>query len=78
MFMQLNSSTKSEEIVGYTRTKVKYTLRVDRLETRHNVDMNWFVLRVATDDMLIFMKKEFRPKGAVYRRHQTESYVAGN
>ncbi|XP_026330950.1 uncharacterized protein LOC113238327, partial [Hyposmocoma kahamanoa] len=65
---RLHYSTKSEEIVEYIRHKTKYTLRVERLESRRNVNFNSFVVRIPTEHLSTFMKEEFWPKGVIYRR----------
>ena len=61
-------STKAEEIVEYIRVKSKFTLRVQRLESRHTVNFNSFVVRVPTEHLSTFMNEEFWPKGVVFRR----------
>ncbi|CAH0400814.1 unnamed protein product [Chilo suppressalis] len=40
---RLHYSTKEEEIVEYLRIKTKFSLRVARLESRHNMNFNSFV-----------------------------------
>ncbi|XP_075990184.1 uncharacterized protein LOC142985826 [Anticarsia gemmatalis] len=65
---RLHYSTKVEEIVEYIQTKTKWTLRVQRLESRHNVGFNAFVVRVPTEHLTKFMEPEFWPKGVVFRR----------
>ncbi|XP_047021435.1 uncharacterized protein LOC124631223 [Helicoverpa zea] len=61
-------STKAEEIVEYLCIKTKWTLRVERLEPRHNMNFNSFVVRVPTSDLEKFLKEDLWPKGVVFRR----------
>ncbi|CAH0402151.1 unnamed protein product [Chilo suppressalis] len=65
---RLHYSTKEEEIVEYLRIKTNFSLRVARLESRHNVNFNSFVVRVPTEHQATFMKEDFWPKGVVFRR----------
>ncbi|XP_026327953.1 uncharacterized protein LOC113236162 [Hyposmocoma kahamanoa] len=65
---RLHYSTKSEDIVEYIRLKAQFTLRVERLESRHNVNFNSFVVRVPTAHLSTFMQVEFWPKGVRFRR----------
>ncbi|PZC73779.1 hypothetical protein B5X24_HaOG208790 [Helicoverpa armigera] len=65
---RLHHSTKAEEIVEYLRIKTKWTLRVERLEPRHNMNFNSFVVRVPTSDLEKFLKEDLWPKGVVFRR----------
>ncbi|CAH0402160.1 unnamed protein product [Chilo suppressalis] len=63
---RLHYSTKEEEIVEYLRIKTKFSLRVVRLESRHNVNFNSFVVRVPTEHLATFMKEDLWPKGVVF------------
>ena len=65
---RLHHSTKVEEVVEYVRVKTNWTLRVERLEPRHNTNFKSFVVRVPTHHLEKFLKEEFWPKGVVYRR----------
>uniref|UniRef100_A0A2A4J6F0 Uncharacterized protein n=1 Tax=Heliothis virescens TaxID=7102 RepID=A0A2A4J6F0_HELVI len=65
---RLHHSTKVEEVVEYMRVKTNWTLRVERLEPRHNTNFKSFVVRVPTHHLDKFLKEEFWPKGVVYRR----------
>lgn len=65
---RLHYSTKAEEIVEYVRVKTGIILRVAKLESRHTVNFNSYVLRVPTDKLATFMKEEFWPKGVLFRR----------
>uniref|UniRef100_A0A2A4JRK1 Uncharacterized protein n=1 Tax=Heliothis virescens TaxID=7102 RepID=A0A2A4JRK1_HELVI len=65
---RLHYSTKAEEIVEYIQIKTKLTLRVQKLESRHNADFNAFVVRVPTEHLSKYMDPEFWPKGVVFRR----------
>ncbi|PZC74018.1 hypothetical protein B5X24_HaOG208432 [Helicoverpa armigera] len=65
---RLHHSTKVEEIVEYLRVKTNWTLRVEKLEPRHNTNFNSFVVRVPTQGLEKVLKEDFWPKGVVYRR----------
>ncbi|XP_047023719.1 uncharacterized protein LOC124632796 [Helicoverpa zea] len=64
---RLHHSTKVEEIVEYIRVKTNWTLRVERLEPRHNTNFKSFVVRVPTQHLDMF-QEAFWPKGVVFRR----------
>lgn len=65
---RLHHSTKVEEIVEYMKVKTNWTLRVEKLEPRHNTNFKSFVVRVPTQHLDAILKEEFWPKGVVYRR----------
>lgn len=65
---RLHYSTKAEEIGEYIQIKTKWTVRVERLESRHNVNFNSFVVRVPTEHLSKFISPEFWPKGVIFRR----------
>ncbi|PZC87129.1 hypothetical protein B5X24_HaOG201365 [Helicoverpa armigera] len=65
---RLHHSTKVEEVVEYLRVKTNWTLRVERLEPRHNTNFNSFVVRVPTQGLEKVLKEDFWPKGVMYRR----------
>ncbi|PZC79707.1 hypothetical protein B5X24_HaOG216015 [Helicoverpa armigera] len=64
---RLHHSTKVEEIVEYIRVKTNWTLRVEKLEPRHNTNFKSFVVRVPTQHLDMF-QEQFWPKGVVFRR----------
>ncbi|PZC80411.1 hypothetical protein B5X24_HaOG214713 [Helicoverpa armigera] len=64
---RLHPSTKVEEIVEYIRVKTSWTLRVEKLEPRHNTNFKSFVVRVPTQHLDMF-QEQFWPKGVVFRR----------
>ncbi|KAM3962080.1 uncharacterized protein ACR2FA_003763 [Aphomia sociella] len=61
-------STKVEEVVDYIRKKSNFTLRVERLESRHKVNFSSFVVSVPTHHLATFMKEDFWPQGVVFRK----------
>ncbi|XP_022823589.1 uncharacterized protein LOC111365127 [Spodoptera litura] len=65
---RLHHSTKAEDVVEYLRVKTNWILRVEKLESRHNINFKSFVVRVPTHDLETFLKEQFWPKGIVYRR----------
>lgn len=65
---RLHHYTKVEEIVEYVKMKTNWTLRVERLEPRHNTNFKSFVVRVPTQHLDKFLEAEFWPKGVIYRR----------
>ena len=65
---RLHHSTKDEEIVEYMRVITSWTLRVEKLESRHKTNFKSFVVRVPTHHLETILKEEFWPKGVVYRR----------
>ncbi|XP_047030833.1 uncharacterized protein LOC124638065 [Helicoverpa zea] len=65
---RLHHTTTVEQIVEYVRSKTNWTLRVAKLESRHNTNFNSFMVRVPTHHIETFLKEEFWPKGVVYRR----------
>lgn len=65
---RLHYTTKAENIVEYVKVKTNFMLRVERLESRHNVNFVSFVVRVPTAKLSTFMQEEFWPKGVVFRR----------
>lgn len=65
---RLHWSTKVEELVDYVRRKSKFTLRVERLASRHKVNFSSFVIRVPTHHLETFMKEDFWPQGVVFRK----------
>ncbi|KAJ8706227.1 hypothetical protein PYW08_010853 [Mythimna loreyi] len=65
---RLHHSTKVEEVVEYMRVKTNWTLRVERLDSRHDVNFKSFVIRVPTHQLQTFLKEDFWPKGVLYRR----------
>ncbi|PZC82757.1 hypothetical protein B5X24_HaOG209855 [Helicoverpa armigera] len=64
---RLHHSTKVEEIVEYIRVKTNWTLRVEKLEPRHNTNFKSFVVGVPTQHLDMF-QEQFWPKGVVFRR----------
>ncbi|PZC80063.1 hypothetical protein B5X24_HaOG215404 [Helicoverpa armigera] len=64
---RLHHTTTVEQIVEYVRSKTNWTLRVAKLESRHNTNFNSFMVRVPTHHIETFLKEEFWPKGVVYR-----------
>ncbi|XP_075990137.1 uncharacterized protein LOC142985777 [Anticarsia gemmatalis] len=67
---RLHYSTKAENIVEYVQLKSNFKLRVDQLQSCHNVNFNSFVVRVPTEHLSTFMKEEFWPRGVVFRRYR--------
>ncbi|KAF9802925.1 hypothetical protein SFRURICE_015522 [Spodoptera frugiperda] len=65
---RLHHTTTVEQIVEYVRSKTNWTLRVEKLESRHNTNFKSFMVRVPTHHFETFLKEEFWPKGVVYRR----------
>lgn len=65
---RLHHSTTAEDVVQYVKVKTNWTLRVVRLESRHNVNFKSFVIRVPTQHLQTCLKEDFWPKGVVYRR----------
>ncbi|CAH0402326.1 unnamed protein product [Chilo suppressalis] len=65
---RLYYTTKAEGIAEYLRTKTNFSLRAARLESRHDVNLYSFVVRVPTEHLATFLKKELWPKGVVFRR----------
>ncbi|KAJ8725745.1 hypothetical protein PYW08_003928 [Mythimna loreyi] len=65
---RLHHFTKVVDIVEYLKVKTNWTLRVARLEARHDVNFKSFVVRVPTQHLQTFLKEDFWPKGVVYRR----------
>ncbi|KAJ8714251.1 hypothetical protein PYW08_007871 [Mythimna loreyi] len=65
---RLHHSTKVEEVVEYMRVKTNWTLRVERLDSRHDINFKSFVIRVPTQQLQTFLREEFWPKGVLYRR----------
>ncbi|PZC71178.1 hypothetical protein B5X24_HaOG213940 [Helicoverpa armigera] len=65
---RLHHTTTVEQIVEYVRSKTNWTLRVAKLESRHNTNFNSFMVRVPTHHVETFLKEEFWPKGVVYRK----------
>lgn len=65
---RLHWSTKVEELVDFVRRKSKFTLRVERLASRHKVNFSSFVVRVPTHHLETFMKEDFWPQGVVFRK----------
>ncbi|XP_075990150.1 uncharacterized protein LOC142985790 [Anticarsia gemmatalis] len=67
---RLHYSTKAENIVEYVQVKSNFKLRVEQLQSCHNVNFNSFVVRVPTEHLSTFMKEEFWPRGVVFRRYR--------
>lgn len=67
---RLHYSTKPDDLVEYMRVKTKFTLRVAKLESRHSVNFNSYVVRVPTSHLATFTQEEFWPKGVVFRRYR--------
>ncbi|KAF9798982.1 hypothetical protein SFRURICE_011621 [Spodoptera frugiperda] len=65
---RLHHTTTVEQIVEYVRFKTNWTLRVEKLESRHNTNFKSFMVRVPTQHFETLIKEEFWPKGVVYRR----------
>ncbi|KAF9823741.1 hypothetical protein SFRURICE_017304 [Spodoptera frugiperda] len=65
---RLHHTTTVEQIVEYVRSKTNWTLRVEKLESRHNTNFKSFMVRVPTHHFETFLKEEFWPKGVVFRR----------
>ncbi|KAF9791639.1 hypothetical protein SFRURICE_020038 [Spodoptera frugiperda] len=65
---RLHHTTTVEQIVEYVRSKTNWTLRVEKLESRHNTNFKSFMVRVPTHHFETFLKEEFWPKGVIYRR----------
>ena len=55
---RLHHSSKVEEIVEYMRLKTNWTLRVEKLESRHNTDFKSLVVRVPTHRLETFLKDQ--------------------
>ncbi|XP_045493425.1 uncharacterized protein LOC123692696 [Colias croceus] len=60
--------TKTEDVVEYLHAKTGLSLRVERLESRHKVSFNSFVVRVPTAKLSVYMDEGFWPQGVVFRR----------
>lgn len=65
---RLHYTTKEENLVQYILMKTKFTVRVQPLESRHNVNFKSFVVRVPTDNLAVFIKEDFWPRGVMYRK----------
>ncbi|KAJ8715354.1 hypothetical protein PYW07_009836 [Mythimna separata] len=65
---RLHYTTKVEDIVEYVRQKLKYTLRVQLLESHRNVNFQAFVVRVPNCFLHLAMNEDFWPQGVVFRR----------
>ncbi|XP_047035823.1 uncharacterized protein LOC124641699 [Helicoverpa zea] len=56
---RLHHTTTVGQIVEYVRSKTNWTLRVAKLESRHNMNFNSFMVRVPTHHIETFLKEEF-------------------
>lgn len=65
---RLHYTTKAEDIVDYVRQKIKYTPRVQKLESRRNVNFLAFVVRIPNCFLHLVMDENFWPQGVVFRR----------
>lgn len=65
---RLHHKIETEHVVEYVRLKTKWSLRVEKLVSRHETNFNSFVLRVPTTHLSTFTAEEFWPKGVVFRR----------
>lgn len=65
---RLHHSTSAAQIVEYIRSKTNFTLRVERLESRHNTNFKSFMVRVPSHHIETFLEEKFWPKGVVFRR----------
>ncbi|XP_026736740.1 uncharacterized protein LOC113500230 [Trichoplusia ni] len=65
---RLHYSVKRESIVEYVRQKLKYTLRVQELESNRNVNFKAFVVRVPNCFLHLVLNEDFWPQNVVFRR----------
>ncbi|XP_026746538.1 uncharacterized protein LOC113507811 [Trichoplusia ni] len=65
---RLHYSVKRVSIVEYVRQKLKYTLRVQELESNRNVNFKAFVVRVPNCFLHLVLNEDFWPQNVVFRR----------
>ncbi|XP_026727703.1 uncharacterized protein LOC113493869 [Trichoplusia ni] len=65
---RLHYSVKRESIVEYVHQKLKYTLRVQELESNRNVNFKAFVVRVPNCFLHLVLNEDFWPQNVVFRR----------
>lgn len=65
---RVHFNVKPEGVLEYLKQKTGLTLRVEKLESRHNVNFISFMVRVPTDRLSTFMSEEFWPKGVKFRK----------